>query len=187
MKRFKFSTHSGGSKISENVEFPMEALDLRCHMREGFPTDESTLYDLTGLVQHAGNVSGGHYTSYSCRDGNWYEFNDSSVREVNSKSVASAEGYILFYTKQPSAKTESILQSTQVYSSPIPAQVGVDRLWWEQVLTNVEPPPPDHCISARCSPRSQAIAMRAPPAANGWCASRTSTSLAPGLGPNARS
>ena len=38
----------------------------------------STVYDLYAIVNHFGNLNGGHYTAYAKNpDGNWYDYNDS--------------------------------------------------------------------------------------------------------------
>ena len=48
-----------------------------------------------------GGTGGGHYTNYSKNfiGEKWIEYNDSSVRELNTTSqIVSSSGYILFYT-----------------------------------------------------------------------------------------
>ena len=60
------------------------------------------VYDLYAISNHYGSMGGGHYTAY-CRNinGNWYDFNDSSVSEVrNPNSVITAAAYVLFYKRR---------------------------------------------------------------------------------------
>lgn len=47
------------------------------------------LYDLIGIVNHYGSLSGGHYTAYwYCKAyDSWYEFDDSSVSKVNENQI----------------------------------------------------------------------------------------------------
>ena len=39
-------------------------------------------YKLTGVIVHSGVAESGHYYSYIRKNGKWYEFNDTKVREV---------------------------------------------------------------------------------------------------------
>lgn len=58
-------------------------------------------YNLIGVVFHHGSLSGGHYTS-AARDpetNKWYEFNDSSVTQIQKEDAHSSNAYILFYQK----------------------------------------------------------------------------------------
>ena len=61
----------------------------------------STKYDLYGVVNHFGSLNGGHYTA-NCRnpDGQWYNFNDSSVSAIGNKNVVSSSAYLLFYRRK---------------------------------------------------------------------------------------
>ena len=61
----------------------------------------STIYDLYGVVNHFGNLNGGHYTAFGKNpDGNWYNFNDSSVSGTNIKEITSPAAYMLFYRRR---------------------------------------------------------------------------------------
>jgi ubiquitin C-terminal hydrolase len=95
IKRFKYSTV--GSKISTYVQFPLK-LDIRFFLNR----NTSCPYQLTGLIQHIGGVSGGHYISYckNYKNNNWYEFDDSRTRQITEQQVLEKEAYILFYQRQ---------------------------------------------------------------------------------------
>ncbi|TKS92943.1 putative ubiquitin carboxyl-terminal hydrolase 50 [Collichthys lucidus] len=64
-------------------------------------------YDLYALVNHFGNLTGGHYTAQikSFETQVWYHFNDSIVKRVNplfgvgDKSLRSSTAYLLMYRK----------------------------------------------------------------------------------------
>ena len=61
----------------------------------------SYVYDLYGVCNHSGGTFGGHY---SCciknANGKWYEFNDTSVSEIQSNKVISNKSYCFFYRKK---------------------------------------------------------------------------------------
>ena len=55
-----------------------------------------------GIVNHSGNSNGGHYISYTknIMSEDWYEFNDSNVRQImNPESIVNSGAYLLFYEK----------------------------------------------------------------------------------------
>lgn len=61
------------------------------------------MYDLISICNHAGGVSGGHYTAF-CKnhfDKKWYEFDDSCVTPLGkNQPLVSSEAYILIYEKR---------------------------------------------------------------------------------------
>lgn len=95
LKRFKrhgYSMQKNGSL----VHFPLEGLEMRQVDGQVF------VYDLYAISNHYGSMGGGHYTAY-CKNvnGNWYDFNDSSVSEVrNPSSVITPAAYVLFYKRR---------------------------------------------------------------------------------------
>jgi ubiquitin C-terminal hydrolase len=61
-----------------------------------------TQYKLISVTTHIGQSgNGGHYISY-CRDSNdkWYEFNDSSVSQINSEEIYYYTPYLLIYKRE---------------------------------------------------------------------------------------
>ena len=61
-------------------------------------------YDLYAISNHSGSMYSGHYTAY-CRhpyDHKWYDFNDSRVSCISSKSLVSTDAYVLFYEQATS-------------------------------------------------------------------------------------
>jgi len=61
------------------------------------------LYDLYAVSNHYGSINFGHYTAY-CKNymnGKWYDFNDSSVSEVDSPyDVVSSAAYVMYYIRK---------------------------------------------------------------------------------------
>ena len=89
---------SGASKNSDLIDFPLEGLDMEKYLLDP-SSGEQTVYDLYGISNHMGSLYGGHYTA-NCRNsvnGNWYNFNDSSVSKTSEGSLVSAAAYVLFY------------------------------------------------------------------------------------------
>ena len=94
----RFNNRSQKNQIL--VTFPIENLDLSSYII-GYKK-ESYQYDLYGVCNHSGSVSGGHYTAYvKNADNKWYHFNDTSVSEVGLiDSIISPKAYCLFYRKK---------------------------------------------------------------------------------------
>ncbi|KFA74953.1 hypothetical protein S40288_02221, partial [Stachybotrys chartarum IBT 40288] len=101
LKRF---SNSGWrrEKLDVMVDFPVESLDLTTRVIQK-EDGKGEIYDLIGVDNHFGGLSGGHYTAYAKNfaDGEWYEYDDSHVRPVRppSKTVTSA-AYLLFYRRR---------------------------------------------------------------------------------------
>jgi ubiquitin C-terminal hydrolase len=69
IKRFA-QEEGGGKKISDPFDFPQEI------------TIRGKKYCLGAFGCHSGTLSGGHYISYVCRGGQWYEISDNAVKKV---------------------------------------------------------------------------------------------------------
>jgi ubiquitin carboxyl-terminal hydrolase 8 len=95
LKRFM----NNGNKITKKIDFPLKNLDL-CKYCVGY-RKKSNVYDLMGVSNHVGSLQGGHYFAY-CRmdDGNWYNFNDTSVSRISENEVVTEKAYCLFYMKK---------------------------------------------------------------------------------------
>lgn len=66
-----------------------------------FIVDKSSnyVYDLFAVSNHYGGLGSGHYTAYAKNNNIWYDFNDSSVRELRQSPVTDA-AYVLFYRQR---------------------------------------------------------------------------------------
>ena len=51
-------------KNNSFIQFPVQGLDLKKYLID---SDDSSVYDLYGIVNHYGNCGGGHYTAH-CRN-----------------------------------------------------------------------------------------------------------------------
>lgn len=106
LKRFKSKGIVRKEKNEANVLFPLN-LDLGKYVidpkpmstyiedsvKEGvyikpnynlpFDTSAPPKYDLYAISNHFGGLGGGHYTAYAKNNGQWFQFNDSSVHSVS--------------------------------------------------------------------------------------------------------
>ena len=96
LKRFRQDVRGRTRKLSGHVSFE-EELDV------GALCDGSLQhsYQLRGVVEHSGGLSGGHYVAYVRRAGDqqWYYISDRHVRPVTAATVFDAEAYLLFYER----------------------------------------------------------------------------------------
>ncbi|XP_075216653.1 ubiquitin carboxyl-terminal hydrolase 4-like [Lycorma delicatula] len=91
-------------KLNANVEFPMTNFKLNDYLINKDHPPVS--YDLCGVINHYGTLSGGHYTAYAKHkeDKQWYCFDDSHVSPESEKNVMSSSAYILFYIQNNNNK-----------------------------------------------------------------------------------
>jgi len=106
LKRFSFRNNSRHrEKIDALVNFPLTCLDLSSVVLNKATgsggADVEPLYDCYAVSNHFGGMGFGHYTAYAKDAGKWYNFDDSSVREVNDESeVVSEAAYCLYYRRR---------------------------------------------------------------------------------------
>eukprot|EP00913_Durusdinium_trenchii_P024336 g22847.t1 len=69
---------------------------------------KGTRYQLYGVINHHGNVGGGHYTANAVvvppnakgMDlGEWFTFNDSIVHKATEEDLDTQAAYVLFYRR----------------------------------------------------------------------------------------
>jgi len=150
LKRFRHD-YNYSSKISTRVTFPLSGLDLSTWQLTR-QAGHTRTFSLSGVICHHGvSGLGGHYTCY-CYNPNtrqWYHYDDSSVRMVDAATVASAEAYVLFYRKDPSADLEQSrvkvmdgMKQQQREESVIVNYIAT--AWLVKFLTISEPGPIDN-------------------------------------------
>ena len=55
-------------------------------------------YELFGILNHQGNIFGGHYNSYiKNTNNNWYVFDDTQVNQLKNNNLKTNKNYVLFY------------------------------------------------------------------------------------------
>ena len=97
LKRF---SPDGQRKMNVHIDFPLDNLDLSSYVR-GY-NRSSYKYDLMGVCNHIGGISGGHYTAMVRNsESNWIHFNDRDVELVEDpRHVISPLAYCLIYRKK---------------------------------------------------------------------------------------
>jgi len=100
LKRFKIRSGFMGFQESRKneclIDFPTNDLDLSSYI---VGPNNNAKYDLFAISQHFGGLGGGHYKAACKSEGEWYEFDDESVRKIRS-SVVNESAYMLFYRKK---------------------------------------------------------------------------------------
>jgi ubiquitin C-terminal hydrolase len=93
-------TPDGTSKLNNHIMFPLDDLDLSPYVC-GYKAS-SYKYELYGICNHMGGVTGGHYTAFVRNvDNEWLHYNDRIVEIVdNPNAVISQAAYCLFYRKK---------------------------------------------------------------------------------------
>ena len=78
--------------------------------------DEKYIYDLFAVANHMGGLHGGHYYAYckNCKDGEWYEFNDSNVEKIDKNKIVTENAYVLFYNR----KRENKINEEELFKKP---------------------------------------------------------------------
>jgi ubiquitin C-terminal hydrolase len=71
-----------------------ESLDITSYSK-----DTNNKYELFGLINHEGNLFGGHYYSFVKKYNKWYLFNDKQIKDISFKSIIFQKNYCLFYRK----------------------------------------------------------------------------------------
>lgn len=100
-----YSGGGGGQKIDDQVDFPLEGLDMSKYIVGG-GEGEKLIYDCYAISNHFGNMGFGHYTAFAQNPLNkkWYEYDDSNVREISKtnleRTVVTNAAYNLFFRRR---------------------------------------------------------------------------------------
>ncbi|CAD8202954.1 unnamed protein product [Paramecium pentaurelia] len=125
LKRFKASHGFFKQKLETYVEFPVKGLDLTDFiLNKNKPHDNNQIkeeqkqliYDLYAVSNHFGGMGGGHYTAYAKNhiNGQWYNFDDSQVNELNEDQVVSQSAYVLFYKRRVEQEQTQTLNTQEL-------------------------------------------------------------------------
>lgn len=88
-----------GKKLNNLINVEFDNADFSKYV-DGY-NKSSYVYDLYGVCNHSGGTYGGHYTCcVKNANGKWYEFNDTSVVEINPEKIISNKSYCFFYRKK---------------------------------------------------------------------------------------
>ena len=95
LKRFKY-TLMYRTKIGCPIKFPINDLNLNSYLTNDNNPEIDKKYDLFAVVNHLGNLSGGHYFSIVEQNNKWIKYNDSYVSHF-TRTFDTQEAYILVY------------------------------------------------------------------------------------------
>ena len=92
------------------VEYPLRGLEIESGEGE---KKEKHIYDLYAVADHFGDKYGGHYVAKVLDpiDGNWYQYNDSEVKQMNEDEVVEKYAYVVCYRRRDD-ETVSEMSST---------------------------------------------------------------------------
>jgi len=91
LKRWNYDLNKNNSLINFD-----ENINIHTHTINQLP--KNCNYELFGIINHEGNVLGGHYFSY-IKNKHWYSFNDSNIHKIEPYEIISPKNYCLFYRK----------------------------------------------------------------------------------------
>ena len=92
LKRFKYTTMFT-TKIDNLIHFPIESLDLTNYISQ---KEGKIKYDLFGVVNHVGGLTGGHYHCDIKQENCWVKYDDSYTCEYEKK-IETSNAYLLVY------------------------------------------------------------------------------------------
>ena len=155
IKRFNCSAR-WNEKISAKVNFPLTGLDMSqwCHEESPAVNDpnESSLYDLVGVVNHYGSMTGGHYVAVckanACgkdgREEGAYSFNGAGATNLEVEEDAEApSGWRI---GRPKAEAVNHNKLAAGFSAKTVAE-SAEPLWLQFDDDLVEPVPPKYVVS----------------------------------------
>eukprot|EP00741_Cyanophora_paradoxa_P015306 tig00000194_g14775.t1 len=103
-KRFSWgSSRYTRDKIETLVSFPINGLNMAPYIAgpdRDHVTHGHAIYDLFAVSNHFGGLGGGHYTAKAKVNDRWYNFDDSSVREIQESEIVDASAYVAFYQRR---------------------------------------------------------------------------------------
>ena len=92
LKRFKY-TSMFTTKIDSLIHFPVVSLDLTNYISQ---KEGKIKYDLFGVVNHVGGLTGGHYHCDIKQENVWIKYDDSYTCEYDKK-IETPNAYLLVY------------------------------------------------------------------------------------------
>ena len=89
-----------GNTYSVDINFE-ETIDLTPYLSKNIKKKLKIVYELFGIIYHTGTSGyGGHNFSFCKIKNNWYEFNDSNIRQVSFDEIMGKGVILMFYKKK---------------------------------------------------------------------------------------
>ena len=87
-----------GTKNNAYVSYPLE-LDLRAYVH-GYKKSHFE-YELTGVINHIGIASGGHFNAFVKKEGHWFFCNDETIQIIEKEDyLQTKNAHCLIYVKK---------------------------------------------------------------------------------------
>ena len=106
LKRFKY-TLMYRSKLNCSIKFPVNNINLKPYLTGSNNPENDKVYNLYAVVNHLGNLSGGHYFSIIEHKKSWIKYNDSEVSDF-SRTFDTQDAYMLIYQLDEDANKTNI-------------------------------------------------------------------------------
>ena len=82
------------------IHFDLQEIDMKPFVHDDNKNNIETKYNLFGIINHSGNILGGHYFSYiKNMDEKWYLYNDSNIQSISTQKILSSKNYCLIYRR----------------------------------------------------------------------------------------
>lgn len=97
LKRWNYNLR----KNQRIIHYDLDTIDMSSYLHaERKKKNEKKVFELIGIINHSGNVMGGHYFSYIKNfNTKWYMFNDTQVQEIPKSKLLSNKNYCLIYRR----------------------------------------------------------------------------------------
>ena len=82
------------------IHYDINSIDLNPFIHSNTRNNTITTYSLFGIINHSGNIYGGHYFSFlKNTNGKWYVYNDTQVQEISEQKLLCNKNYCLIYRR----------------------------------------------------------------------------------------
>jgi ubiquitin carboxyl-terminal hydrolase 7 len=115
LKRFEYVSGGGAFKVNDRFEFPV-TIDVKEFLEVVETNDDSSVFDLYGVIVHSGEAEGGHYCAFvrtsAENPDSWIQFNDvqvtratvhNAVEDNFGGSSSGGSAYMLIYVRRNDA------------------------------------------------------------------------------------
>lgn len=95
LKRWNMNLKKNQRIIHFDIDEPLSLSDYT-YAKNNFSASKK--YELFGIINHSGNIYGGHYTVLIKNiNGKWYDYNDAMITEIPPNKVIGNKNYCLIY------------------------------------------------------------------------------------------
>ena len=132
-KNYENSSTFSGVKNNTFVTYPINDLDLSEYIVG--PDKTNSKYDLYAVIEHSGNLEYGHYTAICKNQGNWVNYNDSSIGFEQNPVTKNA--YILFYVSKDLGNIYEVQTNNKKEEDKVNEKENIDENISNNSINNV--------------------------------------------------